>query len=71
MKNLEKKYEYLADIYGNQYIHDELSKVDNVSANRINVNDRQRIIRALEIFYETGKSMSYYNKNFRKKNKQI
>lgn len=61
-----KEYDYLADMYGNQYIHDELYKVDAISANRININDRQRIIRALEIFYETGKPMSYYNKNFRK-----
>lgn len=61
-----KEYDYLADMYGNQYIHDELYKVDAISANRININDRQRIIRALEIFHETGKPMSYYNKNFRK-----
>ncbi|NMB27126.1 MAG: tRNA (adenosine(37)-N6)-dimethylallyltransferase MiaA [Tissierellia bacterium] len=65
-EEFRKKYDYLADMYGNQYIHDELSKVDAVSANRININDRQRIIRALEIYHETGKPMSYYNKNFRK-----
>lgn len=65
-EELRKEYDYLADMYGNQYIHDELYKVDAISANRININDRQRIIRALEIFYETGKPMSYYNKNFRK-----
>ena len=65
-EELRKEYDYLADMYGNQYIHDELYKVDAISANRININDRQRIIRALEIFHETGKPMSYYNKNFRK-----
>lgn len=56
----------IADKYGNNYLHNRLSEVDPVSANRINVNDRKRIIRALEILHETGKPMSYYNKNFRK-----
>lgn len=65
-EKFRKKYDDLANIYGNEYIYDKLNKVDSVSAKRINVNDRQRIIRALEIFNETGKPMSYYNKNFRK-----
>ena len=66
-EEFRRKYFDLANAYGNQYIHDELFKVDSISANQINVNDRQRIIRALEIFYKTGKPMSYYNKDFRKK----
>lgn len=63
---LRKKYNDIADSHGNEYIFDKLSKVDPVSAKKINLNDRKRVIRALEIFYETGKPMSYYNKNFRK-----
>jgi tRNA dimethylallyltransferase len=65
-EELRKKYNYLAEIHGNQYIHDILYNVDPISAERINLNDRKRIIRAIEIFQETGKPMSYYNKNFRK-----
>lgn len=60
------KYNELADSYGNQYIYNLLYKLDNLSAKRINPNDRKRIIRALEIYHETGKPMSYYNKDFRK-----
>lgn len=65
-EEFRKKYNQIADTYGNQYIYDELCKVDPLSAQRINPNDRKRIIRALEIFHETGKPMSYYNKDFRK-----
>lgn len=39
-------------------IHDELHKVDAISAARINPNDPQRIQRALEVFHLTGKPLS-------------
>lgn len=65
-EEFRKRYEEIADTYGNQYIYDELSRVDPVAAKRINPNDRKRIIRALEIFYGTGKPMSKFNKDFRK-----
>ncbi|KGG80265.1 tRNA delta(2)-isopentenylpyrophosphate transferase [Caloranaerobacter azorensis H53214] len=57
-----------AKTFGNKYIHDELKKVDPISAERIHINDTKRIIRALEIYHETGKPMSHYYKNFRKPN---
>ncbi|HDR1187998.1 TPA: tRNA (adenosine(37)-N6)-dimethylallyltransferase MiaA [Pasteurella multocida] len=39
-------------------LHQELAKIDPLSAQRINPNDSQRINRALEVFYLTGKSLS-------------
>ncbi len=39
-------------------LHQELAKVDSISADRINSNDPQRILRALEVFRITGKSLS-------------
>ncbi len=39
-------------------LHAELRRVDAVSAARIHVNDPQRIQRALEVFYLTGRPMS-------------
>jgi tRNA dimethylallyltransferase len=39
-------------------IHAELEKVDPIAAARIEMNDSQRIQRALEIYLSTGKSMS-------------
>ena len=39
-------------------LHQELSKIDPISAQRINPNDSQRINRALEVFYLTGKTLT-------------
>lgn len=60
------RLEYLANEEGNEYLHRELQKIDIASAERISINDRKRIIRAIEIYEATGKPMSEYNKSFRK-----
>ncbi|OOF88502.1 tRNA (adenosine(37)-N6)-dimethylallyltransferase MiaA [Rodentibacter ratti] len=44
--------------YGWAMLHNELAKIDPISAQRINPNDSQRINRALEVFYITGKSLT-------------
>jgi len=51
---LEKK----ADINGMKYMLEELSKVDPKTADKLHVNDRKRIIRALEVFEIHGKTMT-------------
>ena len=43
---------------GKWYLHQELTKIDPASASRIHPNDTFRIIRALEVFHLTGKSIS-------------
>lgn len=63
---LREFYENQALEYGNQYIHDKLKTVDPVSAERVHPNDIKRVIRALEVYEETGKPMSEYYKDFRK-----
>ncbi|MFP4416781.1 MAG: tRNA (adenosine(37)-N6)-dimethylallyltransferase MiaA [Chitinispirillaceae bacterium] len=50
--------EQKADRYGKQVLHEELSRVDPLSAKRLHPNDSQRIIRALQVFYDTGESIS-------------
>jgi tRNA dimethylallyltransferase len=47
-----------ADQYGWAALHAELMRVDPDAAKRINLNDSQRIQRALEVFQLTGKTMS-------------
>lgn len=47
-----------ADLHGWAALHAELMHVDPESAKRINLNDSQRIQRALEVFQLTGKTMS-------------
>jgi len=58
--------EEYARINGEGYLHQMLEEVDPVSSMTISPNDRKRIIRALEIYYLTGKTMSEHNKDFRK-----
>ncbi len=41
-------------------LHQELKKVDPQTAARVHENDSYRITRALEIYYGTGKTMTYY-----------
>lgn len=62
---IREKYESLAAKYGNEYIHRQLAEIDRQSSDNIDIADRKRIIRALEIYEITGKTMSQYNKNFR------
>ncbi|NLY45249.1 MAG: tRNA (adenosine(37)-N6)-dimethylallyltransferase MiaA [Tissierella sp.] len=58
--------EELAEKYGDVFIHERLAKIDIKSSANISINDRKRIIRALEIYKVTGKTMSEHNENFRK-----
>lgn len=46
------------------YVYEELLKVDPESAKRLHPNDKKRLIRALEIFLISGRTMSYYGTDF-------
>jgi tRNA dimethylallyltransferase len=48
----------LADERGNEYLHTQLTELDPLSASRININDRFRIIRALEVTMTSGRKFS-------------
>ena len=45
-------------------LHRELARIDPEAADRINVNDAKRIIRALEVYQLTGKPISSFQKQF-------
>jgi len=51
-----------AKIHGKKYLYDRLSKIDPDSASKIEPNDLRRIIRALEVYKSTGKTISYLQK---------
>ncbi|MDD4716199.1 MAG: tRNA (adenosine(37)-N6)-dimethylallyltransferase MiaA [Oscillospiraceae bacterium] len=46
---------------GNGALYAELQRVDPQSAKHLHPNDAKRIIRALEVFYETGETIWVYN----------
>ncbi len=49
------------DKHGGRQIHERLFAVDPISAQKLHVNDKKRIIRALEVFIDTGKPISLHN----------
>ena len=57
-EKLRLEIEEKAQKFGWPALHQELQKIDPISAERINPNDSQRINRALEVFYLTDKSLT-------------
>ena len=55
---VRSEIEAKATLIGWAGLHQELCKIDPISAQRINPNDSQRINRALEVFYLTGKTLT-------------
>ena len=55
---VRSEIEAKAALIGWAGLHQELCKIDPISAQRINPNDSQRINRALEVFYLTGKTLT-------------
>ncbi|MFA5864742.1 MAG: tRNA (adenosine(37)-N6)-dimethylallyltransferase MiaA [Phycisphaerae bacterium] len=53
-----------ADQLGQDYLHQELYRIDPETADRLHRNDLKRIIRALEVYHLTGKPISSLQKQF-------
>ena len=60
-----EKMEKLADEKGNEHIYNMLLEIDSESAEKIKAADRKRIIRALEVFHLTGKTITWHNEQSR------
>lgn len=56
---LEKR----AELEGNEAIHSELAQIDPESAEKIHPNNIRRVIRALEVYHCTGKTMTDVQEN--------
>lgn len=56
-ENLEKR----ADAEGIEKLYEELKSIDPASCEKIHINNIKRVIRALEVYYSTGKTMSEQN----------
>ncbi|OOF59785.1 tRNA (adenosine(37)-N6)-dimethylallyltransferase MiaA [Rodentibacter myodis] len=57
-ETIRAEIEQKAEQQGWTALHQDLAKIDPTSAQRINPNDSQRINRALEVFYITGKTLT-------------
>ena len=53
--------------FGINFLYKKLQNIDNLYAQKISPNDKQRIVRAIEVKTSTGKSILERQKNSRKK----
>lgn len=53
-QQLRSRLQETAELYGSARLHRHLAVVDPVTAQRLHPNDHRRIIRALEVYYQTG-----------------
>ena len=59
---VRERIEKQAEEQGWNALHDQLSEIDPVAAMRIHPNDPQRLSRALEVFYISGKTLTELTK---------
>ncbi|MBO7253857.1 MAG: tRNA (adenosine(37)-N6)-dimethylallyltransferase MiaA [Clostridia bacterium] len=59
---LRKKLEEEYDLSGAEAFHQRLVSVDKEAAALIHPNNKKRVVRALEIFYLTGKNKTFWDK---------
>ena len=62
-----EQLEQLAKEHGAEYLHQMLEKVDAASAKAIHPNNVKRVIRALEFYEKTGRTISSHNEREREK----
>ena len=56
--DIRNELESIADNKGNSYLYDKLKNIDPITADKYHENERNRIIRSLEIYELTGKKPS-------------
>ncbi len=56
--DIREKLEAEAEEKGIDSLYNKLSEIDPEAHSRLHINDRKRIIRALEVYYSTGKTIS-------------
>ena len=65
---IRQKWQAVADEHGAEKIRESLRQVDPVLADKIEVNDAKRLIRAMEVFESSGVPLSQFQKEHNFKN---
>ena len=63
-KQIRAELHERAETQGLAELYQELTKIDPIAAERINLNDSKRIIRALEVYRITGKPISSFQRQW-------
>jgi len=61
-EKLRQELKKEAEEKGKEYLYNKLKEIDSQTAEKISPSDLKRIIRALEVYYLTGKTISWYKK---------
>jgi len=59
---LRRRFEAIADRFGDARLHRLLRSVDPGAAGRIQVRDRVRVVRALEVYWSTGRPLTDHHR---------
>ncbi len=65
-ENFRLEMQCIADTKGNDYLYNMLKDIDTDSYNRLHMNDTRRVIRALEVYKFTGRTISYFQEESKK-----
>lgn len=65
-EGFRKEMQCIADTKGNDYLHNMLKDIDPDSYNRLHKNDTRRVIRALEVYKYTGRTISFFQEESKK-----
>ncbi|OGO78322.1 MAG: tRNA (adenosine(37)-N6)-dimethylallyltransferase MiaA, partial [Clostridiales bacterium GWB2_37_7] len=65
-EDFRQKMQEIADNKGNEFLYDRLKDIDPVSYHRLHPNDVRRVIRALEVYEFTGKTISHFQEESKK-----
>ncbi len=63
-ESFRKRLEDEAAQYGNEFVHDQLKTLDASMAERIHPNNLKRVIRAIQVFKETGEGIKGFEESF-------
>lgn len=67
--DLRASIEQRAKEVGNEALHAELARVDPPSSERLHPGDLRRVVRALEVFYQTGRLLSDWQTEWKAEHK--
>lgn len=65
-EEFRKEFNAKREKYGNQYLYDELKKVDPDSASNMLPQNWKRVMRALEVYHLTGKPISEFQAEYKR-----
>ncbi len=67
-EEFREELKYKREKFGNEFIYEELKKIDPASAEKMLPQNWKRVMRALEVFHITGEPISKFHKEYKREN---